>query len=268
MNSHEKIMLDILKELKTNLGAVAVRAEFETEGTRLEELLRLKEITTRAGLGLTLKIGGCESIRDLLEARIVGISDITAPMIESDFAAKKFVQAVTKVYRTDELSVLGVWLNIETKMGVSRAPQILACLDNQKVKGIIVERVDLCHSVDLDADAINSPRVCEMVQKVLVLAKSKGLKTTVAGGVSMDSYNFFRSLPDGLLDRFETRKVTFEASLTLSKEPQRAIVLALAFELFYLKNKMSFFRPIKNSDLKRLNVLETRYWQQINRAIT
>ena len=38
MNKTEKEMLEILHKLKDN-GAIAVKAEFEAEGTRTEELL-------------------------------------------------------------------------------------------------------------------------------------------------------------------------------------------------------------------------------------
>ena len=51
MNKLEQQMLDILKDLKEKHGAISVRAEFEAEGTKIDELLRLKEICMVAGLG-------------------------------------------------------------------------------------------------------------------------------------------------------------------------------------------------------------------------
>ena len=100
MNSTEAKLVKILVDLKDNYGVFGIKAEFEAEGTRLEECVRLKDIVSAAGLTLTLKIGGCEAIRDMYDARIIGVDKIVAPMIETSFALKKFVESFFKVFYT------------------------------------------------------------------------------------------------------------------------------------------------------------------------
>ena len=95
MNLLEQQMCDTLKDLKENHHVWGVKAEFEAEGTRLEEAMRLKEVVTKAGLDLTIKIGGCEAIKDMLDARTIGVKAIVAPMVESSYALKKYVQKIS-----------------------------------------------------------------------------------------------------------------------------------------------------------------------------
>ena len=83
MNKTEKRMLDILKELKNEYGVLAVKAEFEAEGSRTDELVKLNEIVFRADMDIFIKIGGCEAVRDMDQCRILGAAGIMAPMIET-----------------------------------------------------------------------------------------------------------------------------------------------------------------------------------------
>src|SRR5947208_17057261 len=95
-------MLDMLKRGRDEHGVVAVKAEFEAEGTRPDEFLRLLELARRADLKGALKIGGCEAVSDLMASRLYGVDHIAAPIVETRYAMSKFIQAKEQSYRRND----------------------------------------------------------------------------------------------------------------------------------------------------------------------
>jgi len=263
MNTWEYKMVDLLKELKEKYGAVNVKAEFVAEGTRLEELLRLKEICMVADMGLALKIGGCESIRDMLESKLVGVNYLVAPMVESSYALRKYLQGVNNIFPEDERYDLEILCNIETITACNKINEMLEIPEIGLLNGIVIERVDLCFSMGMDDEHINKEDINQMVEKTLKKAKEKHLTCIIGGGVSADSLPFFRSIKDSI-DRYETRKVCFSSKDALNNDAEKGILKALAFELFWLKNKINYYKNISLADKERINLIETKYWNTID----
>lgn len=259
MNKIERQMAEILIDLKENHHVVGVKAEFEAEGTRIEEAMRLKEVLMTADLGLTLKIGGCEAIRDMYEARVLGVSRIVAPMIESAYALSKFLQAIDLAFPADERESLDFAVNIETLSAFERFSDMLALPSIELLNGVVIGRVDLSHSLGLGRDDINGPEVLGITRSILSKAKEKGLETAIGGGVSAHSLPLFRELPAGHLDRYETRKVIFGCPGALESDAEKGILKAVNFELLWLKNKRDFYGQIFTEDQNRIQMLEERY---------
>jgi predicted Fe-Mo cluster-binding NifX family protein len=260
MNTRERKMLDLLKQIRDEYGVVACKAEFEAEGTRVDELLRLLELTNKADLKLGLKIGGCEAIRDLLESKSFGCDYIIAPMIESAYALKKFIDAKTKVYPNSH-EAPDFLFNIETKTGFNNSVEIFDLASNN-LDGCVFGRVDYTGSQNLKAKEINEPRTTKDVIEVAKLCVKENIEFVIGGGVSIDAISCLKEIRTYKLTRFETRKIIFEAAALDLKDISTGLLKAVEFELMWLKNKREFHEMIFGEDKTRIDMLELR-WKKL-----
>lgn len=254
MNKIKKKMLDILKELKNEYGVIAIKAEFEAEGSRLDELIMLNEVVFRADMDIFIKIGGCEAVRDLDQCKLLGASGIMAPMIETPFAMKKFVNAAKKVYK-DNLDSIEWIINTETKTCLENFDDILVT-GKDFLNTIVIGRTDFVGSFGLTRAEVNGDFIFEKSMELAKKAKEANLKVGIGGTVALESVPFFIKMKP-FLDKFETRKVVF----SMNDNPEhlkKGIVLAMAFEMLYLKNKCDFYQGMESEDQGRLKMLEQR----------
>jgi hypothetical protein len=266
MNTLERKMVDALTNLRDHHHVVGIKAEFEAEGTRLEEALRLKEVCMKSGLGLTIKIGGCEALRDMYECKVIGVERVVAPMVESAYALHKYLAATKLAFPPDDRDQIGFFINVETIQACRVFDEMLALPEIGLLKGIVVGRVDLTGSMGLTREDVNSPKVLEITREVLLKARGRGLENVIGGGVSAHAIPFFRSLPQGTLDRYETRKVIFRCPDALGADADKGILKAVGFELMWLKNKRDYYKVISTEDDQRIVMLESRYKAGIEAA--
>ena len=257
MNKLEQQMVELLQDMKKNYHVSGIKAEFEAEGTRLEEAMRLKDVTAMAGLGLNIKIGGCEAIKDMLDSISLGAQRIIAPMVETPYSLQKFIKAAQMVYR-DMLDQVELLVNMETEVAYKNFADMLKIPEIRFLKGIVVGRVDMVGSMQLGRDQINSKKVLEMTQDIAKRARDHQLDVVVGGGVSVDSIPFFKAFPTGHLTRFETRKVIFSCPAAISN-PEEAFIKAVKFELMWLNNKRDYYGSIAREDEERITMMEKRY---------
>jgi hypothetical protein len=257
MNNLEKRMLAILREGRSNFGFNSIKAEFEAEGTRVDEFLRLLEITRRADLKVGLKIGGCEAIRDLIEARQFGVDYVIAPMVETPYALGKYVAAKNKVFKADELSDIGFLFNVETISTYQQVDAMGAIARNSGV-GMVLGRVDFAGSLGQTRDFVNTDEMLGYACKVAEVAKAANVDLVIGGGVSPDSIAQLRRVRQIRLDRFETRKVIFNAAVLDGEQAARGMELAIEFELLWLQNKRNYYKAIAVEDEARIAMMEKR----------
>ena len=147
MNVLEYEMIEILKKLRDEFGVFEIKAEYENEGSRQTELMRLKDITEKVNLPIILKIGGVEAITDIYNALAIGVKGIIAPMAETAFAVSKFLDAIKIFIPEDNRNDIEFAINIETITAYKNLKEILDLENLNLLSSITIGRVDFASSL-------------------------------------------------------------------------------------------------------------------------
>jgi len=251
-------MMDLLRDLKIKHGVSAVKAEFEAEATRINEAMRLKDVACRAGLDFVLKIGGGEAITDMFEAQHIGVSLLIAPMVESPYALRKYLEAIEKHFPKELREKMHFGINVETKLACENFPEMLREKKIKLIDTVTVGRVDLSGSMELARNQINCDEVYDTTESIFTNARKKGFRTAMGGGIAVEAIPFIKKLTaKKLLDRFETRKIVFNVPKNF-KNVEKGIIKANMFELMWLENKKNYYERIFREDDSRIVMLKSR----------
>lgn len=249
----EENMLELLKFLKQNCGILGIKSDFEAEGARHDETVRLKALVEEADLDLFVKIGGCEAMGDVAFCKETGVKGIIAPMIETSFAAEKFHNVAQNIYE-DYMQNVELAINVETATSVENIDKILEKTVKFAQK-IIVGRVDLSASMGLSREQIDSNEILHICEFLAQKAQKCGIGFGFGGGITYNSIPFIVKLT-GLCSQFESRKVIFSYDNDVNRL-KKAILAAMKFEILYIRNKANY-NIFTNIDKKRLHLLEER----------
>lgn len=243
--NREKIM-HILSELKNTYGCVAVKSEFEAEGSRKDELIMLCDALRRANVPLTMKIGGCEAVRDMSEAKLFGAEAIMAPMIETPYAMSKIKQTAQKVFG-EFLDQVEWIINVETK---TCHENLDAILDEGKgfLNTICIGRSDYSGSLGI-SDQINGEEMLARTKDIALRAKDRGLHVTFGGKILPEAIDFVCDMAP-YVDCYETRKVTFAISDNRDLIAD-SIKTAMEFEGRWLQTKYRYYESMAKEDEAR-----------------
>lgn len=231
-------------------GILGLKAEFEAEGSTFEEVAGLSAYSQNLSRGLTIKIGGCEAVTDLIQAMSLSPRQVVAPMIESPFAVQKFGQMMNKW--DPEKNIIRL-INVETTQSISSLEAILEACSEFGIDGIVLGRGDLAESLGLARSEVDSPQITDIASDVLIASARYQLFVGIGGGVSSSSLDVMEQLSKHEnFAYFETRKVLIN--------PRESNVLdhirsALAFELSWLEERAFKANLIAEGDISRIERL-------------
>lgn len=242
MKNIDNRLLSLSADLKNNFGAAAVKVSFEDEGSSFEEALYFKRLAEASGLKFIVKTGGGSAAGDMRFLQKNGIKSIAAPMIESVYAAEKFLDTAEKIFSTDA----ELYITIETLQALRAADDIL----KSDFQGVIFGRSDFACSMGL-----KNSECAEILDAAVSLSKKaqKHNKKFITGGaICPESVPFLKQIP--YLSKFETRKIVFDAEKALRTNTKEGILKALEFEMLYLESSRCFGAEERIKVLKkRLN---------------
>ena len=244
-----------LCKLRDEYDLLGIKAEFEAEGSSFRDLMRLRRLTSKAGIKLYLKIGGVEAIRDIKDALELDVDGLIAPMVESKFGAKKFYDSLQKFYKDHKIHTS---INIETKNSIDQIDEILE-FANGKFDNITIGRSDLTASFFDNNIKPDSDFTLDLLRKIGNKAKESNLTFTVGGSVSkktIEKINTNFSDLKEIVSKLETRKVMLPTKIFVEKE--NALNEVLKFEELYILSKKDFSDVQISSEISRLTELKRR----------
>mgnify|MGYP001200192024 CR=1 FL=1 len=243
-----------LRVLKSKYGLEGIKAEFEAEGSSFNDVARLRVILSKLNIKMFVKIGGVEAINDIYNCLELGVDGIIAPMVETKFGAKKFIDIFKKLRlkKNPHLSI-----NIETKTGVKNLNEILK-LSAGTINNVTVGRSDLSSSYFKPFITPNSQFILNRIEVVSKMTKKYGITTTVGGGINFETIKTYSKIKKlkSLISRMETRKIILPTKSFLKK--RNALSTALKFEELYILYKKEMLDLRISSEISRLSILKTR----------
>ena len=249
----------ILKKLK-GLGVVGVKQSLEDEGASFDDIRIMRKITRNLKLKLNVKIGGCEAKNDIFFCKNIKTDSIVAPMVESEYALKKFIQCAGQKKKNLLL------INLETFQSIKNLKYIITSKYFKSIDGVVIGRSDLAGSMGFSKSFVNSKKIYSIVNKtfsnIRKLKKNKKI-LKMGGSITQNSKNFIQSLfSNKILDYVETRNIEIKLSKKSINNFEKIIIESFKFEIEWLKyrikNNKNLPGNLANDYKKRINEIRLR----------
>ena len=183
----------------------------------------------------------------------IKVDTIVAPMVEIDYALRKFIQTIPKTFKGD------LFINLETKCFYN-LKKILNCKEFNKLKGGY-RKIDLAGSYNLSAN-VDSYKIYKILDKNLTKIKAKKKFIKMGGSITKYSKDFIKKLfKKKLINRIETRNIELKLNDNVINNLEMIISLIFNFEIDWLKFKNKNFKLdqiSKKTNLKRIFEIDNR----------
>jgi len=249
---------NILEKLM-NDGVVGIKQSFEDAGVIFDDVVKMKRICDSVSAYISVKIGGCEAISDINNCLSLDVNGIVAPMIESEFALQKFVEAVITNIDIDKREKMKFYINVESKTAYENLDKILSSPSSKLLTGIVIGRSDLTKSFGYGKQDVVSNKMCKVVTDILTQSKNYGFKTLMGGNIGSSSINFIQDMfSKKLLNNIETRNVIIDLNKVNMDNLEELIKNSLSFESSWLNYKANYYNKIGGEYIKRSKTILDR----------
>tara|TARA_B100001057_G_scaffold499856_1_gene612164 strand:- start:126 stop:902 length:777 start_codon:yes stop_codon:yes gene_type:complete len=237
-----KKLIRSLKLMKKK-GISGIKQSLEDEGATFKDIMIMRKVTKAAKVDLNIKIGGCEAKNDIFFCKKIGVDSIVAPMVESEYALKKFIQCAGV---NKNIALL---INLETNLSLKNLDKIIKSQSFKHLDGIVIGRSDLAGSLNLSKDKVNSKLIFNKVQKAFRKVKKNNKKMIIkmGGSITGKSSQFINKLfSERLLNKIETRNIEINLSQKTINNLENLITEIFKFEIEWLKFKLNMRENKKN----------------------
>ena len=262
MNILERRMYDLLKEMKESYNLSGIKISFEDEGLNMDQAQNICSVAYKAGVEVSIKIGGAEAKRDIRDAKVLGVQKIVAPMIESAYALKKFTDAVSRIYTEDEMNDTKFIVNVETVTGFKNLESMFDSSHSKILSGFVLGRTDFVGSLGEKKSFVNSESMFKIATSLARMCKNSDKKLFVGGNVNAESIDFFKRLDKIYLSGLETRNIIFDHGVLYHANVKDAIEKALNFESLWLQAKDKNYETMLCEDKRRIEDIQSRLIQK------
>lgn len=239
-----------LQDFVLKFAFCGLKGGTETEDMDHDEI-RLLYMLGKDIIPVGIKIGGPEARTDIRQCTQIGVDGLSAPMIESEYALRNFVNTLKNLLTPVQYSKVKKAINMETITGYRNLLEIADSKSFKEIDSVTAARSDLSGSMDMSPD---DPEVMRVTGQIVKLSHERGKRTSVGGTIT--NKNFYKIIEEINPDQINSRHIAVDLNRVKSENLTEVPDAMLTFEMelydwlaefkperaFYYKNRIEINR--------------------------